>query len=48
MVKDSLCSVKISVYIDANHRDGFSHETQRTIKENGRALDFDNIDFEDE
>ena len=48
LVEDSLCSVEINIDIAASHRDGFSHETQLTLKENCRALDFKHADFEDE
>jgi predicted AAA+ superfamily ATPase len=43
---DSDTNVKITIHIQATKRDGFSHDTERTLKENGRTLGFGNIEFE--
>ena len=38
--------VKITLHIDASFDEGFTQELERIIKENGRTLGFDNIEFE--
>jgi hypothetical protein len=39
-------NLKISIHIEATNKDGFSEETERTIKENGRTLGFGSVEFE--
>ncbi|MDE3269952.1 MAG: hypothetical protein OYH77_06680 [Pseudomonadota bacterium] len=48
IVEDSLCHVEITVDITAHHRDGFKSDMQQVLRENCRALDFKNVDFEEE
>ena len=38
--------VKITIHIEATNQDGFSQDTERTLKENGRTLGFGNMEFE--
>lgn len=39
--------VKITLHIDASKKDGFSTDTERTIRENGQTLGFGSVEFED-
>jgi hypothetical protein len=38
--------VKITIHIEATNNEGFSPDTERTLKENGRTLGFGNVEFE--
>ena len=38
--------VKITIHIEATNHDGFSQDTKRTLKENGRILGFGNVEFD--
>lgn len=38
--------VKITIHIEATNYDGFGHDTERTLKENGRTLGFGNVEFD--
>jgi len=38
--------VKITIHIEATNHDGFSQDTERTLKENGRTLGFGNVEFD--
>jgi predicted AAA+ superfamily ATPase len=38
--------VKITIHIEATNLDGFSQDTERTLKENGRTLGFGNVEFD--
>ncbi len=39
-------TVKITIHIEATSKDGFSQDTERTLRENGRTLGFGNVEFE--
>ena len=39
-------NVKITIHIEANNDEGFSQDTERTLRENGRTLGFGNVEFE--
>jgi hypothetical protein len=39
--------VKITIHIDAENKDGFSSDIERTLRENGKTLGFGNVDFEE-
>ena len=38
--------VKITIHIEATNHEGFSQDTERTLKENGRTLGFGNVEFD--
>lgn len=38
--------VKITIHIEARNPAGFSPDTERTLRENSKALDFGNVEFE--
>ena len=38
--------VKITIHIEASNHEGFSQDTERTLKENGRTLGFGNVKFD--
>ncbi len=38
--------VKISIHIEAQNHDGFDTDTERTLRENGRTLGFQSVEFE--
>lgn len=38
--------VKITIHIEATNNEGFSQDTERTLKENGRTLGFGNVEFD--
>lgn len=38
--------VKITLHIEADNRDGFSTDTERILKENGKTLGFGGVEFE--
>ena len=38
--------VKITIHIEASNHEGFSQDTERTLKENGRTLGFGNVEFD--
>jgi len=38
--------VKITIHIEATNHEGFSQDTERTLKENGRTLGFGNLEFD--
>ena len=39
-------NIKITIHIDAENKDGFSQDTERTLRENGSTLGFGNVEFE--
>ena len=39
-------NVKITIHIDADNTEGFTPDTERTLRENGRTLGFGNVEFE--
>lgn len=39
-------NVKISIHIEADNKEGFSQDTERTLRENGRTLGFGDVEFE--
>lgn len=39
-------NVKITIHIEANNQEGFTQDTERTLRENGRTLGFGNVEFE--
>lgn len=38
--------VKITIHIEATNQEGFTTDTERTLRENGRTLGFGNVEFE--
>lgn len=48
LVEDSSCSLEIILDVHAQHRDGFSNDVQRTLRENCRNLNFNNAEFEED
>lgn len=43
---DTGTKVKITIHIEATNHEGFSQDTERTLKENGRTLGFGNVEFD--
>jgi hypothetical protein len=39
-------NVKITIHIEADNKEGFTPDTERTLRENGRTLGFGNVEFE--
>jgi len=39
-------NVKITIHIEAENKEGFTQDAERTLKENGRTLGFGNVEFE--
>lgn len=39
-------NIKITIHIEADNKEGFTQDTERTLRENGRTLGFGNIEFE--
>jgi hypothetical protein len=36
----------INIHIDADNKDGFTQDIERTLRENGKTLGFGNVEFE--